>query len=58
MLLYIMPYTYTTEDKHNIALREHNDIEKYHKQALIGTMNLSIGIIVTGIMIIKYKFMS
>lgn len=52
-----MPYAYTTEDKHNIALREHNDIEKYHKQALIGTMNLSIGIIVTGIMIIKYKFM-
>lgn len=52
-----MPYQYTTEDNHDLAISEYKNIEKYHKQAIIGTMNMSIAIIVTGIMIIKYKFM-
>ena len=52
-----MPYKYTIETKHDLANSEYNQIEKYHKQALIGTMNLSIGVIITGIMIMKYKFM-
>jgi hypothetical protein len=45
------------QNKHELYDAKYQDIEKYRNQALIGTMNISIGILITSIMLIK-RYMS
>ena len=51
-----MSSTYEIKNKHELYNAKYEDIEKYRNQALIGTINLSIGILITGIMIIKNRY--
>ena len=43
------------ENQHMMNENKLNDIKDYRNQALIGSINLIIGIVFTGIMILKNK---
>ena len=45
------------ENKHLTNDERFHNIGSYHTQALLGTINLSIGIIVTGFMIFKNRYL-
>jgi hypothetical protein len=51
-----MESSFEIDNKHKISKKQLDDINKYYNQAFIGTINLSIGIVITSIMIIKFTF--
>ena len=51
-----MDSSFEIENKHKMSKKQLDDINNYYDQAFIGTINLSIGIVITSIMIIKLTF--
>jgi|TARA_B110000285_G_C14714811_1_gene419432 hypothetical protein len=53
-----MDSSFELENKHKISKEQLNNMNDYYDQALMGTINLSIGIVITSIMIIKSTFIN
>jgi hypothetical protein len=49
-----MASSFEIENKHEISREQLNNMNDYYHQALMGTINLSLGIVITGVMIIKF----
>ena len=45
------------QNKHELYDAKYKDVANYRNQALVGTMNISIGILITTIMLLK-RYMS
>ena len=44
---------YVIQNAHDVKMEKIKDAERYYEQAMLGTMNLSLGIILVGSLLIR-----
>lgn len=49
----LMQEEYVIQNAHNVKMEKIKDAERYYEQAMLGTMNLSLGIILVSSLVIR-----
>tara|TARA_B100000508_G_C11436220_1_gene266165 strand:+ start:721 stop:918 length:198 start_codon:yes stop_codon:yes gene_type:complete len=49
----LMQEEYEINNTHHVKMQKIKDAEKYYQQAMLGTMNLSLGIVLLGSLLIR-----